>query len=165
VIDECSGFRSKIHHRGWTKCSLILILRKHNCGLLPAGTFRQCTMYSCSYQRYGMWSKRLKMQRSRWLAPQAIGSKEKLMVNEIMHLHSCEPSFHIINNLGEICMVTKKLLNLNPNHSLRPHIQLVTTDNSSLCLIRQLFSDGTYLQCQLCIIWGVVHIINLREQH
>ena len=48
VIDKCSGFQSKVYHRGWAKCTSIFILRKHYCDLLSTGILRQRTMNSCS---------------------------------------------------------------------------------------------------------------------
>lgn len=41
VIDEGSGFRSNIYHRGWAICTSILILRNHNSGRPTSWMFRQ----------------------------------------------------------------------------------------------------------------------------
>ena len=101
----------------------------------------------------------------RWLAPQAIGREEKLMVNEIKHFHSCEHWFFILNDLGGICIVKQELFNLNPKLTLRAPIQLVNLDNSSMYPIWKLSSNGTYLQFRLCTFWGVVNIVNSIEGH
>jgi hypothetical protein len=120
-------------------------------------------MNSCGYQRYSLRSEGLEILGCRWLAPQAIGGEEKLVVNEIKHFHSREPRLLILNDLGEICIVKQELLNLDLKRSLRLQIQLVTPDNSSTCPISHPSLNGTYLQFQLCIIWAVVNIVNLIE--
>ena len=165
MIDKCSGFRSKICDGGWTQRTSIFILGNHNCGLHSSGILRKHTVNSCGYQRKRQRSERLEILRCRWLAPQAIPGQEKLMVNEIKHFHSCEPQCLIINDLGEIGVVHQELLNLNRRLSLRAQIQLVTLNNSVRCPICQLSSNGTYLRFQLCIIGGIVNIVNLTEQH
>jgi hypothetical protein len=87
MIDECSGFQRKICHRGWAKCTLIFIMRNHNCGLLSTSIFRQRTMNSCGYQCQSLWSEKLEILVYCWLSPQANGGEERLMVDEIKHFH------------------------------------------------------------------------------
>jgi len=147
------------------KCSSIYILSKHNCGLLSSGIFRQRTMNHCGYQRHILRREGLEILGCRWLAPQAIGPEEKLLVNEIKHFHSCEPRFLILNNIGEISIVKQELLNLDPKFNLRAQIELVTPDRGLTWPICQPSWNDTYLQFQLCIICGVVNIVNLIEEH
>ena len=154
----CSCSKSKIDHRGWAKCTLIFILRKHNWGILSTGVFRQHPMNRCGCQRYRLRSKRLEILGWCWLAPQAIGGEEKLVVNEIKQFHSRETWLLIIDDLGEVSIIKQQLLNLDPKFSLRAHIQPVTSDNSSRCPICQQSGNGTNLQFQLCIFSGVVNI-------
>jgi len=96
--------------------------------------------------------------------PEAIGGEEKLVVNEIKPVHSHEPRLLHLNDLQEICITKKELLNLDQKLSLRVQIHLVTMDNSSTCPICQPSSNGTNLQFQLCILWGIVNIRNVIEE-
>jgi hypothetical protein len=72
VIDESSGFRSEVYHRGWVKCTLISILRKHNCGNLSTGIFRECPMNCGTGYRYCLRSERLEILGCRRLAPKLL---------------------------------------------------------------------------------------------
>jgi len=127
----CSGLLSTIVPRGWAKCTLIFILRKRNCGLLSTGVFRQCIINSCGCQRKSMRNKKLEIRWCCWLAPQAIGSEEKLVVNGIKHFYLGEPWLLIIDDLGEVSIIKQELSNLDLKLTLRAHIPPVSTDNSS----------------------------------
>jgi hypothetical protein len=44
------------------------------------------------------------------------------VVNEIKYFHPTEPRLLIIYHLGEVSIIKKELLNLDPKLSLRAHI-------------------------------------------
>jgi len=122
-------------------------------------------MNSCGYLYLSLQSKRLDTLGCYRLAHHSIGSEEKLMVTEIKHFNLGEQWFLIIDNLEEICINKQEHLNLDQKLSLRAQIQRVTTDNCSMFPICQLSSNGTCLQFQLCILSGMVNIVNWKEQH
>jgi len=73
--------------------------------LVPTGIYIQCTMNRSSCQRQSLRSKRLEILSCSWLAPQAVGGEEKVVVNEIKHFHSREPRLLIIDHLGEVNII------------------------------------------------------------
>jgi len=98
------------------------------------------------------------------MAPQAIGGEVKLVVNYIRYYLSGEPLFLFINDLGETSIVKQAFLMLDLKLRLSVPIQLVTTDNSSMCPICYPSLNSTNLQFQLCIFSGILNIQNLIEE-
>ena len=80
VIDECSGFQSKIYHRGCTRRTLIFIMRTHIHGHHSTCIFEQGTMNSGGCQPQSLRSKILNILWCSRLAQQAISSEDWLML-------------------------------------------------------------------------------------
>jgi len=146
VIDVCRSFWSEIQHRGCAQCTAIFILRKHNCGLLSTGIFRQQTMNRYSCQHYGLRSEMLEAMGYGRQELWAISSEKVLIVNIIKHFRSGEPWIPIIHHCWEILIIEQELLNLDPKLILWAQIQLLGTHNISMCPICKPSSNCTYVQ-------------------
>ena len=120
-------------------------------------------MNSCGCQNKRLCSERWETLGCYRQVPQAIGSEERWMVNEIKHFHWHKRWFSIINDLVQTWVIKQELLNLNSKFCPRAQIQLVTMKNSSTCIICNPSSNGTYLLFGVSIFCSILNIINLMN--